>query len=52
MKYDLIKNERLVGETYEEYRKRRKIVQMIIKNYLKGKNAEFRKESTEESSKV
>lgn len=52
MSYDLMKNERLVGETYEEYRKRRKVVQMIIKNYLKGKNAEFRKESTKESGEV
>ena len=39
--YDMLRPERLKGETYEAYKIRRKLAQIIVKNYLRnGKQVE------------
>lgn len=50
MSYDYLSNARLIGETFEQYKQRRKLANMIVKQHLKGKHAEPGEESTEESN--
>lgn len=52
MSYDLLRNDRLPGESFKEYKQRLKLVHKILKAHSKGKNAELRKKNTEESSEI